>query len=642
MSSSITLIKDDLIGREISGAVVYYADLASDAEIDADGGILAGLSDTGSSRFTAVYRYSEFWCKPFFGSTLDGVPDETQFIIAQYDENDAHRQWRVLLPLVSKDYKCVFVGKDSGLFARVFSWTDGMSECRAPLFAQAYGSDPFEAAERCAEAAEKVLNESGLSLRLRKEKRYPDILEYLGWCTWDAMQIRVSRDGILEKCREFAEKKIPVRWAVIDDMWADTDHLDSAEYSSFREMIDEMHRSSLTDIEASPLRFPGGLGECITEMRKKYGIKAGVWHPTTGYWNGIAENSPAMDKLSPYTVRASNGCIVGDWHEGSSFGYYNVFHRFLRSCGADFVKVDNQSMYRRFYKGTGSVGRVCREYHRGLEASVGVNFGGDMINCMGMASEDIFTRTVSSVSRCSNDFMPEDREWFAEHIQQCAFNSLYQGLFYYSDYDMWWSDDSQAVKNSVLRAVSGGPIYVSDKQDRSVADVLSPLTLDNGRILRCSEVGVPCLDCLTVSPLLSGKPLKIQNRAGACGVIAAFNLTSDTVSGTISPSDVHGIKKGRYAVYEHFSGKCVVLADSEAAQFTLEGYDDFRLYVIVPIEEGFAPIGFLDKYISPLTVESRIGDMVKTIGEGEFGYFRERDGALVRTHLGQNEILEMK
>ena len=64
--------------------------------------------------------------------------------------------------------------------------------------------------------------------------------------------------------------------------------------------------------------------------------------------------------------------------------------------------------------------------------------------------------------------------------------------------------------------------------------------------------------------------------------------------------------------------------------------------MIVPIEDGYAPIGLLDKYISPLTVESRIGSMVKAVENGVFGYFRERDGALVKLHLKQNEILEMK
>ena len=35
---------------------------------------------------------------------------------------------------------------------------------------------------------------------------------------------------------------------------------------------------------------------------------------------------------------------------------------------------------------------------------------------------------------------------------------------------MWWSDDGQATKNAVLRAMSGGPVYMSDKLGRSVGE----------------------------------------------------------------------------------------------------------------------------------------------------------------------------
>lgn len=114
-----------------------------------------------------------------------------------------------------------------------------------------------------------------------------------------------------------------------------------------------------------------------------------------------------------------------------------------------------------------------------------------MINCMGMGSEDMWNRSVSPISRCSDDFQPENREWFIKHILQCAYNCLVQGQFYYCDWDMWWTDDGQAAKNSILRAISGGPVYVSDTYDRSRAEILKPLCLEDGRILRCDKPAVP-------------------------------------------------------------------------------------------------------------------------------------------------------
>ena len=77
---------------------------------------------------------------------------------------------------------------------------------------------------------------------------------------------------------------------------------------------------------------------------------------------------------------------------------------------------------------------------------------------MGMASENMWNRQSTNISRCTDDFKPEDRAWFKKHILQCAYNSFVQGQFHICDWDMWWTDDGQAVKNSVLRAISGGPI----------------------------------------------------------------------------------------------------------------------------------------------------------------------------------------
>lgn len=56
----------------------------------------------------------------------------------------------------------------------------------------------------------------------------------MGWCSWDAMQIRVSEEGVLEKCREFQEKNIPVQWALLDDMWAEVHEFYGAKYANFR------------------------------------------------------------------------------------------------------------------------------------------------------------------------------------------------------------------------------------------------------------------------------------------------------------------------------------------------------------------------------------------------------------------------
>lgn len=609
---------------EKSGLTAVYADYTgADRKIDSEYGanILITLPDMAS--YMADNRYSEFWCRPDFGEDPTAVPPETQHFI--YRKTDG--TWGVIVPVVSEDYKCVLEGTPDGLSAKLFSWYSELTSCTGLAFVMAEGEDPFALTEACVKYALELLNNGCI---LREQRRYPEVFEYLGWCSWDALQIRVSEDGLIEKCDEFKEKNIPVKWAIIDDMWAEIAKFNGAKYDTRGDMFKLMHSSSMYDFEASYTRFPNGLAHAIDRIHS-YGIKVGMWHPTTGYWYGLDPEGEAYKKLKPYTFTTADGRIIGDWHELNAFGYFNTIHSFFKKCGADFLKVDNQSMTRRFYKGVESVGSVTHTWHRGLEASVGLNFDNTMINCMGMASEDMWNRAYSSISRCSDDFQPENRPWFTKHILQCTYNSILQGQFYWNDYDMWWTDDTQAAKNSLLRAVSGGPIYVSDEIGRSRAELLKPLAFDDGRILRCDRSGMPTVDCLTVNPETSDKPLKIQNITKDSGVIAAFNITKEQnkVTGTVTASDIPGLisGSGRFAVYEHFTGEYRIISAEESIEFSLENIDDFRLFIFVPYIDHFAAIGRIDKFIAPAAITQKIGENVTLYENGKYAYIK--DGRLI-------------
>lgn len=594
--------------------------------LDSECGAEIGMTPDGEFTYMADVRHSEFWCSPRFGKSGDYTQvDECQYFV--YRKPDG--VFGVIVPVVSDDYKCILVGRGEKLAARLFSWKDGLKECDTLACVTAEGNDPLYLTELCVRLAVKLL---GRAIPLRRDKRYPTVFEYLGWCSWDALQIRVSERGLVEKCEELKKKDIPIKWAIIDDMWAEVSEF-PGKYRTRKDMFALMHSSHLYDYEAAKDRFPMGLSHAIEKMHS-YGMKVGIWHPTTGYWRGLDPNGKAYEKLRSFTYTTPDGMIIGNWREGASFRYYDAIHSFLRECGADFVKVDNQSMTRRFYKGLDSVGKVTRSWHRGLEGSVGLNFDNTMINCMGMASEDMWNRGYSSVCRASDDFQPEDRAWFAKHILQCTYNSMLQGQFYWSDYDMYWTDDTQAEKNSLLRAVSGGPIYVSDEIGRTRGEILAPLAFADGKILRCDRVGTPTADCLTSDPEDSGAPIKIQNTVGGSGVIAVFNIdrNNSPVSGSIKPSDVSGIKKAeQYVLYEHFSREMKIIGADETVEISLANNDEFRLYLIIPYENGFAPIGRVDKFVSPAAITHISGEEVELYESGEYGYIK--DGELCIKNL---------
>lgn len=605
--------------KEDDGITAVYAyGAVEQAPLDPDFGMGIYI-DVGGDIESVVsdYRRCEFWCMPSFGKDFTDVPDETQALI--YKKTNG--TFGVILPVVDKEFKCVLKTENGRLCARIFSWYDKSLRCDTLAFMHAEGNDVSELTEKCTKMALKLLN-SGV--RHRTERRYPEIFDYLGWCSWDAMEIRVCEEGLIEKCREFKEKNIPVKWGILDDMWAEVKEFHHLKYNNRDEMFKILHRGSLYSFEADHKRFPHGLKHAIDEMNK-YGIKAGIWHPTTGYWSGLDPNGDAYAETKDYLIETEGGLNIPDWKTPKAYMFYKTFHDFLRKCGAEFIKIDNQSMTRRYYKNLAPVGKVARSFHDAIEASVGEHFDNAMINCMGMASEDMWSRTVSPISRCSGDFQPEDAEWFVSHILMCSYNSLVQGQFYWCDWDMWWTDDGQALKNSILRAVSGGPIYVSDKIGRSRREILEPLALSDGKILRCDRCAVPTNDCATTDPRINGCIFKIQNIASGSGIIAAFNLDSEekTVTGSISPSDVYDIAGDEFAVYEHFSRELKIMKHSEKFDLSLTGKDDFRLYVIVPITDGFAPIGLIDKFISPKTIKSVIGENVELEDDGTYAYVKD-------------------
>lgn len=558
-----------------------------------------------------VELHSAFWSRPRFGKTFaelpaieiaegfGGKPAGLQALLWKAEDG----KYGFLLPLCSGGYVTSLEGRDGYLASVTRSNCSGVKSCETIAFVAAEGDDYYALAEKCAKAAADIL---GTGLKVRSERKYPEIFEYLGWCSWDAMEIWVNEEEILEKCAEFNEKGIPVRWAILDDMWADVEWTQKLpKFTSHDISFGVMHASAMKDYEADPERFPHGLKGCIDRVKEQFGLKVGIWHPTSGYWAGLAAGSKAAEKLSDCTVTVEDGTIMPDLSDGEkSYSFFSRIHAFLKGCGVDFLKIDNQSFIRRHYRDFCPVGTAAENLYQGIEPSVEKYFDGDLINCMGMAAENMFSRKASAVSRCSDDFQPENRAWFAKHVLQCAYNGMLQGQYCYNDWDMWWSDDEQAAKNSILRALSGGPIYVSDRIGRSRAEIFKPLCFSDGRILRPDRVAVPTADCLLSDMTVEAKPMKVMNITGKVGYIAAFNLHTDgtAVEGSVSPSEIPGLAGEKFVLYEHFSGEYRVMAPEDTFSFTLKDADDFRLFAFAPVEGGIAIIGDADKFIGAKAV----------------------------------------
>ena len=220
--------------------------------------------------------------------------------------------------------------------------------------------------------------------------------------------------------------------------------------------------------------------------------------------------------------------------------------------------------------------------HGALEGAAAY-FDGAVINCMGMAAENMFSRPQTAVARNSDDFMPKREDGFAEHLLQNAYNTPYQGELYVCDWDMFWTSHEDGLRHSLLRAISGGPIYVSDQIGDTNPDVLKPLVYHNGEILMMDHSAKPTEDCMFSDPMKTGV-LKLHNTASwgsvkKGGGIAVYNLTDGIQDFSFRPADIPQLEESdNYWVYDYFAKDAFSLGKQESYESRLDlgGFGWFR------------------------------------------------------------------
>lgn len=600
--------------KEKGGVQAFFVTACAKEALDGDEALTIHIEESCDA-FMAIRSHSRAWSSPVFGSRTLELPDRVQSLLLKKED-----RYTYYLPVCDSVYKTEITGTENGLKLVMHSACEKYNKIDNQLaFVYAKGDDPHILMEKCATLATELL---GGKIKMREERRYPEVFEYLGWCSWDALQIRVSEEGLLEKAAEFKEKGVPVRFAIIDDMWANVPGLnDVPKDIAFGDMVRIMHESPLRDFEGDPVRFPHGMKSAVSKL-KSAGIDfVGIWFPVTGYWRGLEKSGNAASELSHVTITTQDGKIIVSPEKEKANTYFNYLCNKAKGFGADFVKIDNQGIHG-YYKNIEAVGISASNIHNAIENATAETFDSALINCMGMPSECLFNRSDSAVCRCSDDFIPESSEWFAKNILQCAFNGTLQGRYHVNDWDMWWTDDEQAIKNSLCRSVSGGPVYISDKIGRTRPEILKPLIFDDGRILRCDKSADPTTDCLVSDPRTSGKILKVRNKKGKSSVVAVFNIDKENkpVMGSLCPKESDVEKAEEYIVFEYFTKECFLLKSGDKINITLRHNDDIRLYTIIPREEGITPIGRTDKFISYAAITEWNDNSIILYEGGEFSF----------------------
>jgi len=569
------------------------------------------------------------------------------------------RPYVLLLPIVEGAFRaCLESGKVDDYVDMVVE--SGSSAVRGAVFRSSLylhaGDDPFELVR---EAVRVVRAHLG-TFRTMDEKTPPPIVDKFGWCTWDAFYLKVHPEGVWEGVRRLSEGGCPPGLVLIDDGWQSICHDDDDPASG----AEGMNRTSAG--EQMPCRLikfqenhkfrdykQGGLGAFVREMKAAFPTveQVYVWHALCGYWGGLRPGVQGLPpakvvapRLSPGLQRTmedlavdkivNNGVGLVDPKRAREL--YEGLHSHLAASGIDGVKVDVIHLLEMLCEEYGGRVELAKAYFSGLTESVRRHFGGNgVIASMEHCNDFMLLGTEAvALGRVGDDFWctdpsgdPNGTFWLQGcHMVHCAYNSLWMGNFIHPDWDMFQSTHPCAAFHAASRAVSGGPIYVSDSVGQHDFALLRRLALPDGTILRCEGYALPTRDCLFADPLHDGRTvLKIWNVNRFAGVVGAFNCQgggwspearrnkcfseySVPLAARASPADVEWKSSGKgpgvsvkgvslFAVYMVEARRLQLLRPDEGVDLTLAPFT-YELLVVAPVRVisperaiKFAPIG---------------------------------------------------
>ncbi|KAK9785098.1 hypothetical protein WJX73_004459, partial [Symbiochloris irregularis] len=310
---------------------------------------------------------------------------------------------------------------------------------------------------------------------------------------------------------------------------------------------------------------PPHLKEVVAQLKANHELTyVYAWHALAAYWAGISTQAPSMAPYEP----------LMHWPKPS----------------AGTLEVDPAMAWSS--KGLGGGAAISQQHHASIEASARTHFPGNhFINCMCHSSEDLYRMEDTLIARCSDDFYPLDPASHTSHVGICAFNSIFMGALIQPDWDMFHSRHAAGLLHATARALSGGPVYVSDAPGAHDFDLLKRVVLADGRVLRAKLPARPTRDCLFSSPLRDGQTaLKVWNVNAHGGCV---------LEAVVRPQDVETFARlpatQRFALYSQQQQRLEVCTLQEGLRLKL-GPAQSDIVTIVPVAEhsgspAVTPIG---------------------------------------------------
>ncbi|GLJ37755.1 hypothetical protein SUGI_0767270 [Cryptomeria japonica] len=631
-------------------------------------------------RFCSIFRFKVWWTTHWVGNRGSDMETETQFLLLDTpskaaSEGLAPHPYVLLLPIIEGPFRASLQpGEDDNVDVCVESCDKGVagSSFRSVVYVHA-GSDPYDLMKDAMRALRVHLK----TFRLREEKTLPGVVDKFGWCTWDAFYLTVAPSGVWEGVKRLANGACPPGFVLIDDGWqsisSDADPSKEAmaltvageqmpcrltsfqENNKFASYVGGSLRDKVQESEEEEKET--GMGAFVRDLKTEFHSLdyVHVWHAFCGYWGGVRPGSTKLPseiltpKLSPGLETTMEDLAV-DKIVNNGVGLvpperaaelYDALHSYLYRAGIDGVKVDVIHILELLSEGLGGRVELAKAYFNGLSESVRKYFKGNgVIASMEHCNDFVYLGTEQiTLGRVGDDFWPcsdpndpngldmNDTYWLQGcHMVHCAYNSLWMGQVMQPDWDMFQTTHPCAAFHAASRAISGGPIYVSDKVGDHDFSLLRKLVVPDGSILRCRHYALPTRDCLFQDPLHNGQTmLKIWNLNKYSGVVGAFNCQgggwnksertnkcaaqfSKRVFSTVSPSDIEwyqvydptvsieGIEQ--FVVYMSQAQKFLMIGPREKIQVELDPFN-FELFTMAPVRSmprgiRFAALGLVN------------------------------------------------
>lgn len=507
-------------------------------------------------------------------------------------------QYLALLPLVSNCIGNTFSIRDNQVYLTVATYGTRTEDVAVPLLSYALSDNPYEAARQVWEQA-MLNNEIKDNINWRENKNYPEPYRYLGWCSWEHYKKNINEEIILDAIKQIKISDIPFRWVLIDDGYLDA------------------RKSQLLSFGVDKNKFPNGWQPIVSQKNEK--IKwMGIWRNFNGYWGGISPNH-TMSHLNEYLVLRDENNSNQKYMPKISFDAAHAFYDDMTSNtkinGFDIIKVDFQSDNFRYNTGSENAILGVHYNNTALEENCKVK-GLYLLNCIAQQNFNVFNHRYSALIRGSVDYKVTTDRLDLTIVQNFT-NAFWLGHTHWIDQDMFFANHVQSARlMAVCRAISGGPVYLSDEPQNIDINILKPLTYADGRILGTLAPGVPLPESLMHDPYFDGNAFRvIAPLKNKTAVILVVNLNQDEetvktaidindysfAGGMIQPYDGLWNTPGEgVLLYDHFAQKATVLEDKYSFEL---GAKKERFFQLSPINNGWSVIGRPDKYLSAAAFE---------------------------------------